>query len=392
MGTMIYLDHCATTPLDPRVRSAMDAVRDQKWGNPSSVHAPGRRARALISEARSRIAQTLGAAPAEIVFTASASEANNLVLKGLALFGRPGPFRIVVSAFEHDSVRYCVHYLAERLEWVDITEVRPDEGGIVDPGAIDRACAKGASLVSVMAVNNETGTIQPIREIAEIAHRHGALFHTDAVQAMGRVEVSPAEIGCDLLTASSHKIYGPPGVGMMYVRNGVRLDSLVHGGHQEKGRRAGTEFLEGIVGFAEAVILAAESKEEDNAHLGDLEETFLDRLSQKGAPFQVNGSTADKVPGVINVSLRDVAGHDLVIGMDLAGFAISAGAACSSGVIEPSHVLQSMGLEPWRIESGVRISFGRANTREEVVQAADALSDLRERLIAEASPVTEKAL
>ncbi len=377
---MAYLDHCASTPLDAEVRRAMESVMDLSadaaCANPSSVHGPGRKARAIMNEARAKIARAIGALPAEIVFTASGSEANNLAVKGIALRSQARPFHLIVSAIEHDSILNAARYLAGRFDWVRLREVPPDSEGIVSSDAVERACEEGASLVCVMAVNNETGVRQPIQEIARVAHRRGAIFHTDAVQALGRVEIGAKNLGCDLLSASSHKIYGPAGVGFLYVQDGIKLDSLIHGGHQEKERRAGTENLEGITGFARAVGLALERMAEDRLRMMEVEKAFLDRLRRNGTEFQINGSTAEKVPGVLNLSCAGIQSHDLVVGMDLAGHAISAGAACSSGVIEPSHVLRAMKLEPWRIEGGIRISFGRRNGMEDVRSAADALSDL----------------
>lgn len=376
---MIYLDHCATTPLDPRVGEAMEEARSA-WGNPSSVHGAGRRARAVINEARAKIALRIGASPAEIVFTGSASEANNLALKGLALRAMSQPIKIVVSAIEHESVLNPARYLEGRFDSVEIVGVNPDANGIVQPGAIEEACQGGAQLISVMAVNNETGMIQPVESIARIAKWHNALFHVDAVQAAGRFPVDVRALGCDLLTLSAHKIGGPKGIGLLYARNGVKLDALVHGGHQEKERRAGTESPELIAGFARAFEIAWDEMEFENANRKRIEQAFLARLSENRIAFQVNGAPADKVPGVLSLSIRGVASTDIVVGMDLAGFAISAGSACSSGVIEASHVLQAMRLEPWRIESGIRISFGRENTTDQARAAADALNTLCKRL------------
>jgi cysteine desulfurase len=379
-----YFDHCATTPIDPRVAEAMAAARERAAGNPSSVHTAGRRARGLLTEARSRLAAALGAAPADVIFTASGSEANNLAVKGAALRASPRPFRLVVSAIEHDCVRQAARYLAARLDHVTLAEVAPDGEGVVRPEAVDRVCRDGgAAMVCVMAVNNETGVVQPVREIAEIARTHGALFHCDAVQALGRVDVDPSSWSCHFLAVSAHKIYGPRGVGALVARAGAPFDPLVHGGHQEGGRRAGTENVEGVVGFAKAAELAVEGLEATRRKLVALEREFMETLREAGADFALNGCQGGRTPGVFNVAFPGVTSHDLVVGMDLAGFAISAGAACSSGVIEPSHVLRAMDLEPWRVEGGVRISFGTGNTGAEARAGAAALADLAQRLRAE---------
>lgn len=379
----IYLDHCATTPVDARVLEAMDQARERLRGNPSSIHAPGRRARAVLTEARSHIAQTLGVMPAELIFTGSGSEANNLALKGIVFSRWPRPVHLAISSIEHDSARNTARYLAERFEHVTLTEIDPDSAGVVHPADVARACGDAEiSLISMMAVNNETGVVQPVEALAEFARARGALFHCDAVQALGRLEVSPPAWGCDFLTVSAHKIYGPRGIGLLYARRGIRFDPLVHGGHQEGGRRAGTENGAAIVGFRCALERAAEARGEINDHLGRLEAAFLETLRESGIAFELNGGGTERVAGVINLAIRGIQSHDLVVGMDLQGFAISAGAACSSGVIEPSHVLRAMGLEAWRVEGGVRISFGKSNTPEEAVGAANALSALAKRLLA----------
>lgn len=376
-----FLDHCATTPLDPRVAEAMAAARERLTGNPSSIHAPGRRARAVINEARVRVAQLLSVAPGDIVFTASASESNNLALKGAVLHAYPAPFRLIVSAIEHDSVRLAARYLAGRFPHVTLREVHPDTEGRIQPADVDRACAEaGASMICVMTVNNETGVIQPVEEIGAVARSRGALFLSDAVQGLGRIALDPRRWGCDFLSASGHKIYGPRGVGLLYVRNGVKIDPLFHGGHQESGRRGGTEFGEGIAGFSRAAELACAEAASNDRKLAALERAFVDGLNTAGLDFGINGLRANRVAGVLNIAVRGIASHDLVVGMDLAGFAVSAGAACSSGVIEPSHVLRAMAIEPWRIEGGIRVSFGHGNTESEAREAAAALAALAGRL------------
>lgn len=378
---MIYLDHCATTPLDERVAQAMQHA-DEAWGNPSSVHKAGRRSRAIINEARSRIAQVLGASPSEIVLTASASEANNLALKGAAMRTPGKPFRLVISAIEHDCVRYTARYLDEKFDWVHLHEVSPGTDGVIDPDAIARACESGADLVCVMAVNNETGILQPTAEIAAIAHACGALFHCDAVQAAGRMDLAPITTQCDFLSLAAHKIYGPRGAGLLYVRDGTRVDSLIHGGHQEKGRRAGTEVPHAIAGFACALELAAQDIEANNARLSALQGAFLQKLDTLGIPYIINGTTTHKVPGVVNLSIPGIDSADLVVGMDLEGIAISAGSACSSGVIEPSHVLLAMRLDAEQTAGGIRVSFGRGNSKSEAIEAAETLAALSRRLSA----------
>lgn len=385
----IYLDHCATTPLHPEVAEAMVSVRERLTGNPSSVHAFGRRARSVMTEARSRIARLLGVAPADLVFTSSGSEANNLALKGIALHTFPAPLRLVVSAIEHDSIRNTARYLAGRFDQISLVEVAPDSRGQMDPSAIADACSdEGSCLIAIMALNNETGVIQPIEEIGAVARERKALFLCDAVQALGRLEFSLEAWNCDFLSGSAHKLHGPRGCGLLYVRRGVVLDPLVHGGHQEGGRRAGTENVEGMVGFAAALERSRSGLEASRAKMEDLEEAFLSSLKAGETAFAHNGAGAPRAPGVLNLAFAGIASHDLVVGMDLAGYAISAGSACSSGVIEPSHVLKAMKLDPWRIEGGVRISFGEDNTLEDARHAGRALGELVQRLRTEAEALS----
>ncbi len=382
---MIYLDHCATTPPDPEVlrakAEALELARTGKLANPSSVHSAGRKARAMVSESRRAVAKAIHAKPEEIVFTSSASEANNLAIQGIAEAHGDSPIKLVVSAIEHECVLNAARALAASDPRVKLIEVAPNEEGVIQSESVERACKGGAALVCVMAVNNETGVIQPVAEIAKIAHRAGGRMLVDAVQAMGRIEVDPGAWDCDLISISAHKIYGPQGVGMLWVKRGTPLKALIHGGHQEGNRRAGTENVSGIVGFARAMTLAAERIAETHTQMKSLETAFLERLVECGAEFVINGAIERKVPGILNLSLDGAQSHDFVAGMDLAGIAISAGAACSSGVIEPSRVIRAMGLPDSRAGSSIRISFGKGNTISEARTAAEALAKLQKRFL-----------
>lgn len=377
----VYLDHCATTPIHPEVESAMLETRERLTGNPSSVHAFGRRARGVMTEARSRMARQLGVAPADLVFTASGSEANNLAIKGVALRTWPAPLRLVISAIEHDSIRNAARYLADKFETLTLVEVPPNAEGRMDPSTIAEACPEdGACLIAVMALNNETGVIQPVEEIGALARDRKALFLCDAVQALGRLEVDTEAWKCDFLTASAHKICGPRGMGLLVAGRGAAFDPLVHGGHQEGGRRAGTERVEGMVGFAAALERVRGERANSQEKMRELESAFFVGLRSCEIAFTHNGAGAPRAPGVLNLAFAGIASHDLVVGMDLAGYAISAGSACSSGVIEPSHVLKAMGLERWQVEGGVRISFGESNTPAQAHEAGQALGNLAQRL------------
>ncbi len=376
---MIYLDHNATTPLAPEAEDAIwEAVRE--FGNPSSIHQFGRKALEALEDARVRLAGCLGVSAESIVLTASGSEANNLTIKGILMRRAGRPSHLVVSAMEHQCVLRSARYMAARFDWVGLTEVNPGPDGRLDPAKVGRAITGDTCLVSVMYANHETGMIQPLAEIAEMAHRCGALLHSDAVQAFGRIPVEPQALGCDLLALAAHKFHGPKGVGALYVGPEVELDPLIHGGSQEGERRAGTQNLPGAVGMATAAEVALKRREDAAAHLRRLESLFLELVREGAGPCELNGALENRIPGVLNLAFEGVAQDDLVVGMDLAGVAISAGSACTSGVIEPSAVLQAMDLPDWRVNGGVRISFGRDSTELEARSAARHLIDLCARL------------
>lgn len=378
---MIYLDHNATSPLDPRVRDVVRQCEEQCWGNPSSVHAPGRRARSAIEDARADLAQMLGAeSPERLVFTASGSEANNLAIQGLALAAGGEPFHVVASAIEHDCVYGALEALAACFEWFSFDEIRPDAGGRVCPEAFEAAMRPETRLAAIMHANHETGVIQPVAEIAAVARRRGVTVLCDAVQSFGCIPVTMRELGADLVTLAAHKFYGPKGAGALCMRGRPRLARLIHGGGQERGLRAGTENAPAISGMAVAARIALESLETDRAHRTQLESIFLDTLREAKLPFEINGDLSHKVGGVVNIAIPGAAQADLVAGMDLVGVAVSAGAACSSGVIEPSRVLGAMGLDEWRLKGALRVSFGRGNLPDDVVEAAGALVRLCRRL------------
>lgn len=384
---LIYLDHAATTPLAPQAAAAMDRAASCFWANPSSVHTPGRAARAALEEARESLAAALNLKKYSLIFTSSASEANNLALKG-RVYGRVGhPQHLVVSAIEHDSMRHTARYLAKTVPHVTLTEVPPDSNGVVSPSAIQAAIRPETMLVALMHANNETGAIQPVPQVARMLksspdYRNIALL-CDAVQSFGKIPLDCEALGCDYMTLSAHKFNGPRGAGALVVSPRCSCDPLIHGGTQESGHRAGTENLPAIAGMAAAAQLAVARLAETQSHLARLEALFLAALCAAELPFQLNGPAADKLPGMINLSIPDLAQDDLIVGMDLAGFAISAGSACSSGVVEPSHVLQAMSLPEWRTRGSIRISFGPGNTPAEAESAADALAALAQRLEAE---------
>jgi cysteine desulfurase len=377
---MINLDQNATTRVDPQVVHAMTRAMEALPGNPSSVHEPGRLARAALEEARMELANVLGVASEAIVFVASGSEANNLAIKGLLLARAGKPSHLVVSAIEHPSVLQAARAMAKLCPWVSLTEVPPDADGRVQPEALAAAFRTETCLVCLMHANNETGVLQPVAEAARLAHAAGAAFHCDAIQSLGRAPLDVAALDCDTLALSAHKFHGPKGVGALVVRPGVELVPLVHGGNQERQLRAGTENVPAAVGMALAARLAVERLDMTIERLSLLERIFCAVLRDGLPDLQFNGDQVDKLPGVVNMSIPGAHYDDLVVGLDVAGFAVSAGSACASGVLEPSHVLTAMGLPPWRASGGTRVSFGAENSEHDAREAASALATLARRL------------
>jgi len=374
----IYLDHNATTPLAPEALESMLPFLRDEYGNPSSLHWHGQRARAAVEEAREQVASLIGAESAEIVFTASGSEADNMAIRGVVSVGsRAG---VVCSAVEHHAVLNTVKALTE--EGRPTAFARVDETGQLDLDDLDRLVDERTALVSVMLANNETGVLQPVAEVAALARSRGALVHCDAVQAAGKVPVDVSSLGVDLLTVSAHKLYGPKGVGALYVRRGTSLSPLVRGGAQEKNRRAGTVNVPGVVGFGAACALAAAGLSADALRLGALRDRLEKRLlSIEGASR--NGADS-RVPNTTNVSFAGNEAEGMLMALDLAGVAVSTGAACAAGGLEPSHVLRAMGLPPDRVQSSLRLSLGRATSERDVDRAADIIRDCVARQRAEA--------
>lgn len=374
----IYLDHNATTPLHPAVLEEMLPCFEGGFGNPSSPHALGQQARRAVDRARERVAALIGARPEEIVFTSGGTEADNL-----AVFGARGR-RVVTSAVEHQAVLAACEFLERR--GTSVERVPVDRDGIVDPEALERAITPGTSLVSVMLANNEVGTLQPVERMAPLARAHGALLHTDAVQAAGRVPVDVRALGVDLLSLSSHKLYGPKGAGALFVRRGVEIAPLLHGGHQERRVRAGTENVPAIVGFGKACELAREKLQERAAHARALRDE-LERLALATIPgARLNGHPRHRLPNTLNLGFEGIDGELLAASLDVQGLACSTTSACHSGRAEPSHVLLAMGRSVGEARGAVRFSFGEANTAEEVRRAHRLLVEAVEGLRALSSP------
>ena len=380
----IYLDHAATTPLDPQVLEAMLPYLREEFGNPSSVHGFGQRARGAIDEARAKVAALLGARDSEIVFTGSGTEADNMAIVGATLAGasrEEGTARkdLVTSSIEHHAVLRSTKWLPRSEH--NVTMARVGESGQIDLEDLEGLVDHQTALVSIMLANNETGVIQPMPEVVRIARAKGALVHTDAVQGLGKIPIDVKRMDVDLLTASAHKIFGPKGVGALYVRSGTRMIALVRGGSQERNRRAGTENVAGIVGFGKAAELAQARLAEDATRVADLRNRLEASLveSLKGTVHR-NGSPESRICSTTSLSFEGVSGEDLLIALDLVGIAVSTGAACAAGSPEPSHVLKAMGLSKDRVDSSLRLSLGRGTTEEEVDRTAEAVTAAVERL------------
>ncbi|NMA92335.1 MAG: cysteine desulfurase [Firmicutes bacterium] len=369
------MDHSATTPLREEVIKAMEPFFRERYGNPSSLHSWGRETRQAVESARRKVGLALGSEPEEIYFTGGGTESNNIVLQGIAR--RRGKGHIITSSIEHHAVLDVCRDLA--TGGFQVTYLPVDRYGMVDPREVEEAITPGTVLISIMMANNEVGTIQPIKEIGNLARLKNILFHTDAVQAVGKLPVKVNDLGVDFLSLSAHKFNGPKGVGALYVRKGVSLAPLCNGGGQERKLRPGTENVPGIVGLAEALELAMGELSPRTAHLVALQKRMEEGLLKIGGAT-VNGHPQLRLPGHINVSFNYVEGESLLLGLDLQGVAASSGSACTSGSIDPSHVLLAMGLEPEVARGSLRLTMGWENTAEDVDYVLGVLSPLVKRL------------
>ncbi|MBI2222083.1 MAG: cysteine desulfurase [Acidobacteria bacterium] len=379
---MPYFDHNATTPVHPEVAETMSRVLRDEFGNPSSVHRYGQRAKAILDDARSAVAALIGGDPSEIVFTSGGTEADNFALRGVAESLEPtGRRHLIASAIEHEAVLNTLKALARR-GW-KTTLLPVDARGIVSPEALRAALMATpdpVALVAVMHANNEVGTVQPIAELAGLAHERGALFHTDAVQSAGKVPVNVADLGVDLLAVSAHKFNGPKGAGALWIRRGTRMTAHLTGGRHERNRRAGTENVAGIAGLGAAALLAREKMAAGARELAALRDRLEAGVLGRVPGTAVNGDIASRVPNTTNISFDGIEAESLLIALDLEGFAVSTGSACSSGALEPSHVLRAMGLPAHRTQNSIRFSLGLGNTEAEVDQLLAALPPIAEKL------------
>jgi cysteine desulfurase len=375
----IYLDHNATTPPSDAVVQRMTATLRDEFGNPSSVHHFGQRAKAIIDEARSAVAGLIGADPGDVVFTGGGTEGDNLAIRGIAEALEPtGRKHLIASAIEHEAVLNTLKALARR-GW-KTTLLPVDETGIVSPDTLRSAMTDDTALVSVMHANNEIGTVQPIPELAAIARERRALFHTDAVQSAGKIPLDVKTLGVDLLSISAHKFYGPKGVGALWIRRGVRLQPPLTGGKQERSRRAGTENVAGIAGMGVAAREAIAKMDSEAARLAALRNRLEDGILRSVTGTALNGVRSPRVPNTTNISFDRTEAESLLIALDLEGVAVSTGSACSSGTLEPSHVLKAMGFPPHRTQNSLRFSLGAANTEAEIDRVIAVLPGIVEKL------------
>lgn len=381
----VYLDYSATTPVKEEVVREMLPFFTERYGNPSSLYSVGLDAKAGLDEARARVAGLINAEPKEIFFTSCGTESDNWVLEGTANALKNKGRHIITSRIEHHAILHTCEYL-EKLGF-EITYLDVDGDGFVSPEALEKAIRKDTILVSIMMVNNEIGTIEPIKELAAVAKAHGVLFHTDAVQGLGNVSIDVKDLGVDFLSMSAHKIYGPKGVGALYMRKGVRITNFMHGGAQETKRRAGTENLAGIAGFGKAAELAAANLEQHIEHSTKLRNYFWEQIEANISGVTLNGSREKRHPGNLNVSFDYIEGESILLMLDAFGISISTGSACSSKSLVPSHVLEAIGISITKMNGTVRFTVGDFTTKEDIDYVVETLIKVVARL-RELSPVT----
>lgn len=374
----VYLDNAGTTSPDPAVIRAMVEVMEQYWGNPSSIYEVGRKARMRIEEARRQVAGLFDCRPEEIVFTSGGTESDNLAILGTLERNRRQKKHIITAAIEHSAVLDTVKWCRKNGFEVSILPVGAD--GLLDPSDVKKVIRKSTAIISVMFVNNEIGTIQNIAEISNIAQEAGVVFHTDAVQAFGVIPFKISDLNADLVSVSSHKIYGPKGVGVLYVKQGTRLSSLTHGGSQERGLRTGTENVQSIVGFGKACELCREQMGKTSPRIQALREELERRILEEIEGVNINGSLQNRAPGILNCSFKGCEGEALLVGLDMRGIYVSTGSACSAGSVGASHVLLALGLSKELIGGSLRFSFGRNNQPEDVEAVMEFLPGLVRRL------------
>lgn len=387
MQTSIYLDNSATTPLKKEALDAMLPYLTENYGNPSSIYNIGRYAKAAVESARKQVAEAIGAQPAEIYFTGCGSEADNWAIKGIARAKEKRGKHIISSAIEHHAVLHTLNYLEK--QGFEVTYLPVDEFGKINLKDLENAIRPDTVLISVMTANNEVGTIEPISEIGAIAGSKNIIFHTDAVQAVGAVELNVKDMNVDMLSMSAHKFGGPKGVGALYVRNGIRPEIFMHGGAQERARRAGTENVASIVGMGAAIEAATSNIPQKAEKIAKLRDYLIDNIQKRIPYVRLNGHPTDRLPGNVNFSFSYIEGESLLLMLDLNGIAASSGSACTSGSLDPSHVLLALGLPHETAHGSLRISIGEQNTKEEIDRVIELLPSIVQKL-RDMSPLYEE--
>lgn len=378
MEQMIYLDNAATTAVHPEVFESMKPYFSQYYGNPSSIYRFAAKSKQVMEESRRQIAEFIGAHTNEIYFTGGGSESDNWALKGAAFAWREKGNHIITSKIEHHAVLHTCEYLEK--QGYEISYIDVGEDGVIKLDELKKAIRPTTILISVMFANNEIGTIEPVREIGQIAREHGILFHTDAVQAFGHIPLNVEELNIDMLSASAHKINGPKGIGMMYIRNSVKIGPFIHGGAQERNRRAGTSNVPGIAGFAKAVEIAEKTMESRTAYETELRDYLIDRILKEIPYARLNGHRTNRLPNNVNVSFEFIEGESMLILLDQQGICASSGSACTSGSLDPSHVLLAIGLPHEKAHGSLRLTLSEETTREELDYVVEQIKGNVERL------------
>lgn len=387
MSKYIYMDNAATTPLKKEVLDEMLPFFTENYGNPSSVYSLGSASKVAVEKAREQVANALGADKKEIFFTAGGSESDNWAIKGIAYNRRKKGNHIITSKIEHHAVLHTCEYLEK--QGFEVTYLDVDSEGQIKLDDLKNAIKDTTILITIMYANNEIGTIQPIKEIGKIAKENNIVFHTDAVQAVGSVKIDVDDLNIDLLSISAHKFFGPKGIGALYIRKGIRLDNLISGGGQERGKRAGTENVAAIVGMGKAIELANEDLEQHNKKLSALRDYLINKIEDNFKHIRLNGHRTNRLPGNVNFSFEFIEGESLLLMLDMSGIAASSGSACTSGALDPSHVLLAIGLSHEIAHGSLRLSLSEFNTEEEVDFVVEKLVGIVDRL-REMSPLYEK--
>lgn len=387
MGKYIYMDNAATTPVKKEVLEEMIPYFTEKYGNPSSVYSLGNLSKRAVESAREKIANVINAEKREIFFTGGGSEADNWALKGIVYANKHKGNHIITTKIEHHAILHTCEYLQKN--GFEVTYLDVDEFGLINLEELKNAITDRTILISIMFANNEIGTIQPIKEIGEIAKENKIYFHTDAVQAMGHIKIDVKELNIDLLSMSAHKLYGPKGIGVLYIKQGVKIDSLISGGAQERSKRAGTENVPAIVGMGKAIELAYENLDEHNGRLIFLRDTLIQKIQSNIPYVRLNGHPTKRLPGNVNMCFQFIEGESLLLSLDMEGIAASSGSACTSGSLDPSHVLLAIGLPHEIAHGSLRLSLGDFNTEEEIDYVVEKLVKIVDRL-RKMSPLYEK--